>query len=115
MTEDTINSMFSANEWQDAACAHCCEYTGCVSMADVPTCYGCLEKYYDEDGDELPMNVYTPEPSAQLRTDIRKTFALAAVGNFLLGVAATLGFVLLLLAPFLMDASEVIAFWQGGK
>jgi hypothetical protein len=60
MTEEVIESMFSSSDWKETLCAHCTEYDSCVSMADVPTCYGCLEKYYDANGDELPVNVYKP-------------------------------------------------------
>jgi len=71
MNQSTIEIMFSPSEWHETMCAHCTECDSCVSMADVPTCYGCLEKYYDEDGEPLPQNVYLPEPVKQDLLNLR--------------------------------------------
>lgn len=60
MNEQTIESTFTSRDWHEAFCAHCIEYGSCVSMADVPTCYRCLEKFYDESGEPIELNVYQP-------------------------------------------------------
>lgn len=98
MTDTAINAMFSPYEWQDAECAHCCEFKGCVSMGGVPSCYECLEKYYDDDGNELPMNVYSPEPKSISGTSLMLTlaviFAMIPLG-FVLGNLASFAIVVI--------------------
>jgi len=61
MLESTIESTFTSRDWHETTCAHCIEYGSCVSMADVPTCFHCLGKFYDEDGEPIELNVYQPE------------------------------------------------------
>lgn len=109
MKEETIQKVFSPRDWSEGFCAHCCEHGGCVSMADVPTCYGCLEKYYDEDGEALPPNVYQPnEPTIDelLSGTSRKAIA----SNVILGMTAAFISGALFMACLLMDQSEVAAY-----
>lgn len=95
MTEEVIESMFSSSDWHETLCAHCSEYDSCVSMADVPTCYGCLEKYYDANGDELPKNVYKPVEKSILGLDVMMLLSVVvssavwgvAIGNLIVEVA----------------------------
>lgn len=108
MTEETINEMFPPYEWRPALCTGCAEYKGCVTMADDPVCYNCLESYYDDGGEHI---LY-----AQKRKSIVGTEAMMLLNTavtFLLGAASAIALALAFLAPFLMTGDEVIAFWRG--
>lgn len=106
MTEETISEMFPPYEWREGLCSGCAEYKGCVTMADDPVCYNCLESYYDDDGEHIAF-----EPESIVGT--KAMMLLNTAVTFLLGAASAIALALAFLAPFLMTGDEVIAFWRG--
>lgn len=106
MTEETISEMFPPYEWREAMCSGCVEYKGCVSMADDPVCYSCLESFYDDDGEHI---AFEPESIVGTKTMMLLNTAV----TFLLGAASAIALALAFLAPFLITSDEVIAFWRG--